>query len=105
MKPFATILFMLCLALAGCVRTPLETEEYSPILMISQSGDGRVQLVWESEPDYYYTIFYRDGSNSWQELRAVRKERGTGASMSATDQTDPNKPPRRYRLFFEKAGR
>lgn len=105
MKYFTTILFILCLALAGCVRTPTESEDYSPILMISQNSEGKVQLVWESESDYYYTIFYRDGSSPWQEMRSVNKLRGTGGSMSTADHVDPRKPTRRYRLYFEKAGR
>lgn len=102
MKYFTTILFVLCLALAGCVNTKIENKDYSPVLMMSQNSDGEVQLAWESDSSYLYTIYYRDGDSPWREMNSANKVRGTGEAMTTTDRVDPSKPMRRYRLHFEK---
>ena len=94
---------LLFFALVGCVSTPKETDEYSPSLWITQS-DGETTLVWESDSSYFYTIYYRDGSSKWQEMRSVNRVRGTGGTMRAADRVDPHRPIRRYRLHFEKSG-
>ena len=93
---------LLSLVLAGCVSTPIEPEEPSPMLIISENSDGATTLIWESDPNYYYTIYYRDGKSKWMELRRATRLRGTGKTMQTTDRVDPNKVMRRYRLFFEK---
>jgi hypothetical protein len=96
-------LLLLSVVLTGCISEPLEPEEHSPQLMIAQNSDGLTTLIWESDSSYLYTVFYRDGSNPWQELRSVKLARGTGESMTASDRVNPNRAtPRRYRLHFEK---
>ncbi len=104
MKRPAYFLLLLFFALVGCVSTPIETEEYSPSLWITQNSDGKTTLVWESDSSYYYTIYYRNGSSEWREMRSVNRVRGTGGTMRAADRVDPHKPIRRYRLHFEKLG-
>lgn len=103
MRRALSLLLLLPVLLTGCMGVPTEAEElHSPKLMIAQDGDGLTRLVWQSRPDYLYTIYYRDGEQPWRELSAVRKVPGTGGSMEATDRVNPSRRVlRRYRLHFE----
>ncbi len=104
MKGLRFFLLLLFMGLIGCVGAPPEMPEevHSPRLGISQNSEGKVWMSWESDSSYFYTIYYRDGSNAWKELRSMRQVRGTGGTMTASDRANPRLPPRRYRLHFEK---
>lgn len=105
MKGLLFLPLLLVATLVGCLSTPpeLSEEEHSPRLGIVQNSDGRTTMVWESDSDYLYTVYYRDGSRPWKELRSMIKVRGTGGSMMAEDRVNPRRSSmRRYRLHFDK---
>ena len=94
---------LLLIVLTGCVSKVIEIEEHSPRLIVAQNSDGFATLIWESDSNYLYTIFYREGSSPWKELSSVRQVRGTGESMTATDRVSPDRMAlRRYRVHFER---
>lgn len=133
MKTLAyAMLLSLFISLLGCVSQPIEpVEMHSPRLGIAQNSDGQATMSWESDRNYYYTIYYQDitrkewnGGNpkrrdhdpseflgsdtkgdNWNELRSVNRVRGTGGTMTVSDRVNPRRRIiRRYRLHFEKSG-
>jgi hypothetical protein len=94
----------LVIIFSGCISKPAEkSPEHTPSLMISQNSDGEVTLMWESDPDYSYTVLYLDKkSGKWLSLRNGIRVRGTGKSLSVMDRVNPRNSQRRYRLQFDK---
>jgi hypothetical protein len=85
---------------AGCVSKPVEAEKLPPPLMIAQNSDGEVNLAWDSEAGYIYTIYYQDSEGAdWMPLKSADRIRGTGETLTVQDRINPNLPPRRYRLL------
>jgi hypothetical protein len=103
MKFSLHVIFLSFFLLTGCVRIPLENKEHEPALMISQTSNGETTLMWNSETQYIYTIFFMDQkSEKWLALRNADRVKGNGADMMVKDQVNPKAPSRRYRLAFEK---
>ncbi len=129
---FLLILFVALAGCVSKPNEPL-VEEHSPRLGVAQNSDGMATMSWESNRGYYYTIYYqeirrkkgdggRSGKNehgaeevlqgflhpdqegdSWHVLPSVRRMRGTGGTMTASDRVNPYRGiTRRYRLHFEK---
>ncbi len=89
--------------LVGCVSKPMEDKVHAPSLMIGQNSDGDVSILWDSQPNHTYTLYYQDPpSDEWKTLRTASRVPGTGAALTVRDRVNPNKPQRRYRLEFER---
>ena len=89
--------------LLACTTTVVENDDEIPRIVISQGGDGKVSIAWESKPGVYYSVYYqKNPEDDWKVLRGANHLRGTGGIMTVEDRVDPYKPPRRYRLLPEK---
>ena len=91
--------------LVGCVSQSVKEHEHAPTLMISQNSDGEATLLWLSDTEYIYTVFFMDKNDgAWVKLRGSTKISGTGKTMMVKDRGNPNQLKRRYRLQFNKRG-
>lgn len=96
----------LCIVLAGCVSKPVEVEIHAPPLMIAQNSDGQVSIAWESEPDYFYSVYFQSSADAdWKVLRTANRVSGTGQTLTAYDLVNPNRALRHYRVVAEKKSR
>ena len=103
MKLFLHVVLFSFFLFTGCVRVSLENKEHEPALMISTSSNGETTLMWDSDANYIYTIFFMDQkSQKWMALRNADRIKGSGSDMMVKDQVHPKAPQRRYRLAFEK---
>lgn len=106
MNLFRSLLFIMILSfLSGCVSKPVENEnEYAPPpLVIAQNSDGDVNIGWESDPGYVYTVFYQSSAGAdWKALNEAYRVPGTGQMLTVYDHVNPNRPPHRYRILPEK---
>jgi hypothetical protein len=103
MRVFRFYLLMMALMLMGCVSEPLMDKVHDPALMVAQNSDGEATIVWDSDPDYVYTLYYMDPPNGeWAKLRRATGVRGTGQTLTVRDRVNPRAPTRRYRLEFER---
>lgn len=97
------LLIMILAVLSGCVSKPVEKEYTPPPLMIAQNSDGDVAIAWESDPDYFYTIYYQNKSgDDWIPLKKAQRVPGTGQTLTVYDRVNPNRPLRRYRIVSER---